>query len=166
MVRRSSTRIALVMSSIALVACGSDDHSKSGSKVESSGMTKPNYEPTILTAFADKAYLVRQVAAVQGVHYDETPVPGRELITFSFKKLNRASADKGKLHVSRTARRKLYYFSFLTLGLCRVLTHRESDSVFIRNPPRDGSLTGISVRLCACPCFMCFRCIEGHEVCD
>jgi hypothetical protein len=94
MVRRSSTRMALVISGIALVACGSNDHAKSGNKVENSAMAKPNYEPIILTAFAHKAYLVRHVAAHQGVQYDETPVPGKDLITFSFKKLDRASADK------------------------------------------------------------------------
>jgi hypothetical protein len=57
-------------------------------------MTKSKYEPAILTAFAEKAYLVRQVAADQGVEYDEAPVPGKDQITFSFKKLDRAGADK------------------------------------------------------------------------
>jgi hypothetical protein len=86
--------MALLMSGIALVACGSDDRAKPGDKVENSAMTKPKYEPAILTASADKAYLVRQVAADQGVQYDETPVPGKDQITFSFKNLDRAGADK------------------------------------------------------------------------
>jgi len=94
MVRRSSTRMALVMSGIALVACGSDDRAKPGDKVENPAMTKPKYEPAILTAFADKAYLVREVAAHQAVQYDETPVPGKGQITFSFMKLDRAGVDK------------------------------------------------------------------------
>jgi len=94
MVLCSSTRIVLVMSGIALVSCGSNDRATPGDGVENSATTKPNYEPAILTAFADKAHLVRQVAADQGVQYDESPVPGKDLITFSFKKLDRASDDK------------------------------------------------------------------------
>jgi hypothetical protein len=54
----------------------------------------PKYEAAILTAFAGKAYLVRQVAADQGIEYDEAPVPGKDQITFSFKKLDRAGVDK------------------------------------------------------------------------
>ncbi len=57
-------------------------------------MTKPKYEPASLRAFAEKAYLVRQVAADQGVEYDEAAVPGKDQISFSFKKLDRAGADK------------------------------------------------------------------------
>jgi hypothetical protein len=57
-------------------------------------MTKPKYEPAILTALGEKAHLVRQVAADQGIEYDETPVPGKDQIAFSFKKLDRAGADK------------------------------------------------------------------------
>ena len=57
-------------------------------------MPKPKYQPASLTALADKAYLVRQVAADQGVQYDESPVPGKDEITFSFKKLDRAGANK------------------------------------------------------------------------
>jgi hypothetical protein len=90
MVRRSSTRMALVMVGIALVACRSNDRSK----VENAVMTSPNYQPAIITAFADKAYLVRQVAADQGVQYDEVPVPGKDQITFSFRKLDRKGVDK------------------------------------------------------------------------
>ena len=61
---------------------------------ERSAMTKSKFQPAILTALGEKAYLVRQVAADQGVQYDETPVPGKDQISFSFKKLDRASADK------------------------------------------------------------------------
>jgi hypothetical protein len=86
--------MALVMSGIALVACGSDDRVKPADKVENSAMTKPKYEPAILTAFAEKAYLTRQVAADQGVRYDEAPVPGKDQITFSFKDLDRAATDR------------------------------------------------------------------------
>jgi hypothetical protein len=82
------------MSCIALFACGSDEHSKPRDEIKSSAMTKPKYEPAIITALAEKAYLVRQVAADQGVEYDEAPVPGKDQITFSFKKLDRADADK------------------------------------------------------------------------
>jgi hypothetical protein len=57
-------------------------------------MTKPKYEPAILTAFGDKAHMVRQVATDQCVQYDETPVLGKDLITFSFKRLDREGADK------------------------------------------------------------------------
>ena|ERR1700681_2926806 len=94
MVRRSSTRMALLMSGLAIAACGFDDHAKPGDRVERSALIAPKYEPAILTAFADKAYLVRQVAADQGVQYDEAPVPGKDLTTFSFKKLDRAGVDK------------------------------------------------------------------------
>lgn len=97
MVRRSFTLMALVIAGIALVACGSDDHSK----VENAVMTAPNYQPAIITAFADKAYLVRQVAADQGVQYDEVPVPGKDQITFSFKKLDTKGVDKLVLAMPR-----------------------------------------------------------------
>lgn len=61
---------------------------------ESHRMEKPKYKPVLLTAFGGKAHLVLQVAAEQGVLYDETPVPGKDQIAFSFKKLDRAGADK------------------------------------------------------------------------
>lgn len=93
MLRRNSTRMALVISGIALVACGSDDRAQPGEKVENPAMTMPKYQPAILTAFADKAYLVRQVAADQGVQYDEAQVSGKDQITFSFKNLDRAVVD-------------------------------------------------------------------------
>jgi hypothetical protein len=57
-------------------------------------MTNPKYVPAIITAFREKAHLVRQVAADQGVQYDQTPVPGKDQIAFSFKKLDRAGRDK------------------------------------------------------------------------
>jgi hypothetical protein len=94
MLRRNSTRMALVMSGVALVSCGSDDRAKLGERVENPAIAMPKYQPAILTAFADKAYLVRQVAADQGVQYDEAPVPGKDQINFSFKNLDRAGVDK------------------------------------------------------------------------
>ena len=66
-------------------------------------MTKPKYEPAILTAFSGKAYLVRQVAAEQGVQYDEAPVPGKDQITFSFKNLDRVGVDRLVLAVPKEA---------------------------------------------------------------
>jgi hypothetical protein len=86
--------MALMMACIVLVACGSDDHSKSVAETKSSEMTKPKIEPAIITALAEKAYLVRKVAADQGVEYEETPVLGKDQITFSFRNLDRAGADK------------------------------------------------------------------------
>ena len=96
------------MSGIALVSCGSNDRATPGDGVENSATTKPNYEPAILTAFADKAHLVRQVAADQGVQYDESPVPGKDLITFSFRKLDRASDDKLFLAMPKGIRENRY----------------------------------------------------------
>jgi len=89
--------MGLVMAGIALVACGPDD----SSKVDDAVMASPNYQPAIITAFADKAYLVRQVAADQGVQYDEVPVPGKDQITFSFRKLDRKGVDKLVLAMPR-----------------------------------------------------------------
>ena len=37
---------------------------------------------------------MRPVADAQGVEYDETPIPGKDHIDFSFKKLDRAATDK------------------------------------------------------------------------
>jgi hypothetical protein len=55
---------------------------------------RPRYEPCRITAFAETAHLVRHVADAQGVEYDETPIPGKDHIDFSFKKLERGAADK------------------------------------------------------------------------
>ena len=52
------------------------------------------YSPCRITAFAQTAHLVRQVADAQGVDYDETPIPGKGHIDFSFKKLDRAATYK------------------------------------------------------------------------
>jgi hypothetical protein len=66
-------------------------------------MTKPKYVPCRITAFAEKAHLVRQVAAAQGVEYDETPIPDNNLIDFSFKKLDRVRSDRLVLAMPREA---------------------------------------------------------------
>ena len=52
---------------------------------------RPRYSPCRITTFAETAHLVRQVADAQGVDYDETPIPGKHHIDFSFKKLDRAA---------------------------------------------------------------------------
>jgi phosphoglycerate dehydrogenase-like enzyme len=39
---------------------------------------RPRYAPCRITAFAETAHLVREVADAQGVEYDETPVPGKD----------------------------------------------------------------------------------------
>jgi len=55
---------------------------------------RPRYSPCRITTFAGTTHLVRQVADAQGVEYDETPIPGKDHIDFSFKKLDRAASDK------------------------------------------------------------------------
>jgi hypothetical protein len=55
---------------------------------------RPRYAPCRITAFAETAHLVREVADAQGVEYDETPVPGKDHIDFSFKKLDGAATYK------------------------------------------------------------------------
>lgn len=57
-------------------------------------MTKPKYIPCRITAYAEKAHLVRQVAVAQGVEYDETPIPEKNLSDFSFKNLARVGSDE------------------------------------------------------------------------
>ena len=49
---------------------------------------RSRYSPCRITAFAETAHLVRQVADAQGVDYDETPVPGKDHVDFAFKKLD------------------------------------------------------------------------------
>jgi hypothetical protein len=104
--------MALVMSGIALAACGSSDRAKLGNRVEDSAMITPNYQPGIITAFADKAYLVRQVAADQGAQYDETPVSGKDLITFSFRNLDVVRAELHWYEATGIGRREMKIKTF------------------------------------------------------
>ena len=57
-------------------------------------MKRPRWSPCRITTFAETAHLVRQVANAQGVDYDETPIPGKDHIDFSFKTPDRAAIDK------------------------------------------------------------------------
>jgi hypothetical protein len=57
-------------------------------------MKRPRYAPCRITTFAATADLVRQVADAQGVGYDETPIPGKDHIDFSFRRLDLAATYK------------------------------------------------------------------------
>ncbi|MGA3242252.1 MAG: hypothetical protein ABSG03_38865 [Bryobacteraceae bacterium] len=55
---------------------------------------KTRYSPCRITTFAETAHLVRQVADALGVDYDETRIPEKNHIDFSFKKLDGAATYK------------------------------------------------------------------------
>jgi hypothetical protein len=55
---------------------------------------RPRYAPCRITTFAETAHLVREVANAQGIDYDEAPIPGKDHIDFSFKKLDQAATYK------------------------------------------------------------------------
>jgi len=63
-------------------------------------MSKSKHRPAIIRAVKLKADLVRQVARLHGVSFDETP-EGDDIIVFSFKDVDDAASGKLALAMPR-----------------------------------------------------------------